>query len=132
MSIQLNIRETRGVSVVDVSGRVTLGEGVNTLRETLRTLVAAGARKILLNLAQLSYLDSSGIGVLVSSFASLASLGGQIKLSNLSSRVKDLLLITKLYTVFEVYDDEATAIGSFVEHPVEAQTTRVQTPAGRS
>jgi anti-sigma B factor antagonist len=120
VSLQVGVRETSGISIVDVFGRVTLGEGASLLRDTLRQLAKAGEKKILLNLDGLSYLDSSGIGVLVSSFATLSSLGGKLKLVNLSNRVKDLLLITKLYTVFEVYDDEEAAIGSFIEQTLEA------------
>ena len=123
MSFKLSIRETNGVSVVDVSGRVTLGEGATTLRETLREMAGAGHRKILLNLSGLTYLDSSGIGVLVSSFATLANLDGALKLAKLSSRVKDLLLITKLYTVFEVFEDEASAIESFAGPAVGSSAT---------
>ena len=115
MSIKMNVRENNGVSVVDVSGRVTLGDGAIPLREALRDLATTGHMKILLNLGEVSYLDSSGLGVLVSTFATLNSLGGTLKLFNLSSRVKDLLLVTKLYTVFEVFDDEAVAINSFTE-----------------
>ena len=123
MSFKLYIRETNGVSVVDVSGRVTLGEGASMLRDALRELGNAGKRRVLLNLQDLTYLDSSGIGVLVSSFATLGSLGAQLKLTNLSSRVKNLLLITKLYTVFEVFEDEASAIGSFAEPAVGSSIT---------
>lgn len=120
MSLQLQVREKDGVAIVDVSGRARLGEETATLRDGLRELSAGGQRKILLNLADLSYLDSSGVGVLVSGFASITNLGGQLKLVNLTNRVKDLLLITKLYTVFEVYDDEAVAIRSFTEAAVKA------------
>jgi anti-sigma B factor antagonist len=125
MSLKLAIREMGSACVVDVSGRVTLGEGTATLRDTLRELVTAGHKKILLNLAELSYLDSSGIGVLVASFATISSQGGQLKLLNLTKRVQDLLLLTKLYTVFEVYDDEAVAVGSFAESSVEASSASV-------
>jgi len=113
VSSTLNIREVSGLAIVDVSGRITLGESASTLRDTLRQMARSGQRKILLNLANVTYLDSSGIGVLVSSFATINSLGGHLKLLKLTERVKDLLVITKLYTVFEVYDNEATAINSF-------------------
>lgn len=98
---------------MDVSGRITLGEGSSTLRDALRDLVAKGHKKILLNLGDVSYIDSSGIGELVSGFTSVSNLGGSLKLLSLTKRVKDLLQITKLYTVFEVHDDEAGAIRSF-------------------
>jgi anti-sigma B factor antagonist len=109
----MNNRQVGDVTVVDVSGRITLGEGSSELRDALRDLVAKGNKKILLNLGDVSYIDSSGIGELVSGFTSVSNQGGQLKLLNLTKRVKDLLQITKLYTVFEVHDDEAGAIRSF-------------------
>ena len=122
MSVKLSTRQLEGVSVVDVSGRLTLGEGTSTLRDTLSTMAAGGQNRILLNLEGLSYLDSSGIGTLVSSFATITKGGGQLKLLKLTNRVKDLLVITKLYTIFEVYDDQATALRSF-SPSVEASTS---------
>ena len=113
MSIQVTTRQVGDVSVVDVVGRITLGEGASALRETIRGLVAKEQKKILLNLGEVSYIDSSGIGELVSGFTSVANQGGQLKLLNLTKRVRDLLQITKLYTVFEVHDDEAAAVRSF-------------------
>lgn len=102
-----------GVSVVDVSGRITLGEGSSALRDALRDLVGKGQNKILLNLGEVSYIDSSGIGELVSGFTSVTNSGGTLKLLNLTKRVQDLLQITKLYTVFDVHDSEAHAVASF-------------------
>lgn len=113
MSVRLSTRQVGDVAVIDVSGRITLGEGSSNLREGIRGLLAKGQRKILLNLADVSYIDSSGIGELVSGYTSVANQGGQLKLLNLTKRVKDLLQITKLYTVFDVYDDEAAAVRSF-------------------
>jgi anti-sigma B factor antagonist len=101
------------VSVVDVAGRITLGEGSSALRETLREMVSKNQKKILLNLGDVSYIDSSGIGELVSGFTTVTNSGGQLKLLNLNKRVKDLLQITKLYTVFDVHEDEAHAIRAF-------------------
>jgi len=101
------------VTVVDVSGRITLGEGSSNLRDGIRTLVNDGHKKLVLNLADVSYIDSSGIGELVSAFTSVANNGGHLKLLNLTKRVRDLLQITKLYTVFDVYDSETTAVRSF-------------------
>jgi anti-sigma B factor antagonist len=101
------------VSVVDVAGRITLGEGSSALRDLLREMVGKGQKKILLNLGEVSYIDSSGIGELVSGFTTVTNSGGQLKLLNLNKRVKDLLQITKLYTVFDVHEDEAGAIRSF-------------------
>ncbi len=113
MSVELNYRQIGDVSVVDVSGRITLGDGSSTLRNALREMGGKGQKKILLNLAGLTYIDSSGIGELVSAYATLANQGGRLKLLNLTDRVKDLLLLTKLYTVFEVYTDEAKALASY-------------------
>lgn len=113
MSVKLNTRKVGDVTVVDVSGRITLGEGSSALRDMLRDLVSQGNKKILLNLSEVSYIDSSGIGELVSGFTTVQNAGGQLKLVGLSKRVKDLLQITKLYTVFEVFDDETEAVRSF-------------------
>ena len=115
MSLSIAIRQMNNVSVVDVTGRITLGEGASTLRDTLRAMAKEGHKKILLNLREASYIDSSGLGVLVSGFAAIHSQGGQLKLLNLTTRVRGLLLITKLFTVFEVFDDEAVAMRSFSE-----------------
>jgi anti-sigma B factor antagonist len=109
----LNTRQVGDVSVIDVAGRITLGEGSSALRDTLRGMVAKGQKKVLLNLGEVSYIDSSGIGELVSGFTTVTNSGGQLKLLNLTKRVKDLLQITKLYTVFDVHEDEASAIRSF-------------------
>ena len=113
MSVKLNTRQVGDVSVVDVAGRITLGEGSSAMRDTMRELVSKNQKKILLNLGEVSYIDSSGIGELVSGFTTVTNHGGVLKLLGLSKRVKDLLQITKLYTVFEVFDDEATAVRSF-------------------
>ena len=113
MSVKLTTRQVGEVTVVDAAGRITLGEGASTFRDTLRDLAGGGKKKLLLNLAEVSYIDSSGIGEMVSGFTTVTNAGGQVKLLNLTKRVKDLLQITKLYTVFEVFDDEATAVRSF-------------------
>jgi len=113
VSVKLNTRQVGDVSVIDVTGRITLGEGSSALRDSLRELVGKNQKKILLNLGDVSYIDSSGIGELVSGFTTVTNAGGQLKLLNLSKRVKDLLQITKLYTVFDVHDDEAAAVRSF-------------------
>ena len=113
MSIKVSTRQVDKVTIVDMSGRITLGEGSSTLRETVRDLVSKGQKKILLNLGDVSYIDSSGIGELVSSFTSVSNQGGSLKLLNLQKKVHDLLQITKLYTVFEVHTDEAAAVKSF-------------------
>ena len=113
MSVKLSTRQVGDVSVVDVAGRITLGEGSSALRDMIRDMVSKGQKKILLNLGEVSYIDSSGIGELVSGFTTVTNNGGQLKLLGLTKRVKDLLQITKLYTVFDVHDDEAGAIRSF-------------------
>jgi len=113
VSVKLNSRQVGDVSVIDVSGRITLGEGSSTLRDALRELVTKGQKKILLNLGEVSYIDSSGIGELVSAFTTVTNSGGQLKLLNLTKRVKDLLQITKLYTVFDVHESELSAVRSF-------------------
>lgn len=113
MSVKLTTRQVGDVSVIDATGRITLGEGASTFRETLRQMIAKGDKKLLLNLADVTYIDSSGIGELVSGFTTVTNQGGQLKLLNLTKRVQDLLQITKLYTVFEVFDDEAAAVRSF-------------------
>ncbi|HOQ45214.1 MAG TPA: STAS domain-containing protein [Bryobacteraceae bacterium] len=113
MSAKITLRQVGDVTVLDVAGRITLGEGSSHLRESIRELLGNGKKKILLNLSEVSYIDSSGIGELVSGFTSVTNQGGQLKLLNLTKRVRDLLQITKLYTVFEVFDDEAAAVRSF-------------------
>ena len=113
MSVKLNTRQVGDVTVVDVAGRITLGEGSSALRDTLRELVGKGQKKILLNLGDVTYIDSSGIGELVSGFTTVTNSGGNLKLLGLNKRVKDLLQITKLYTVFDVHEEEASAIRSF-------------------
>jgi anti-sigma B factor antagonist len=113
VSIKVSTRQLDKVTIVDLSGRITLGEGSSILRETVKDLVAKGQKSILLNLGDVTYIDSSGIGELVSSFTSVSNQGGRLKLLNLQKKVHDLLQITKLYTVFEVHTDEAAAVRSF-------------------
>lgn len=113
MTMKANSRQVNGVTVVDMSGRITLGEGSVILRETVRDLLGKGEKKILLNLGNVTYIDSSGIGELVSAFTSVRNQGGELKLLNLTKKVHDLLQITKLYTVFDIKDDETAAIGAF-------------------
>jgi anti-sigma B factor antagonist len=108
-------RQVDGVAVVDMSGRITLGEGSVVLRDTIRDLIGKGSKKILLNLGDVTYIDSSGIGELVSAFTAVRREGGELKLLNLTKKVHDLLQITKLYTVFDIKDDEAAAIKAFAK-----------------
>jgi anti-sigma B factor antagonist len=113
MSMTLKTRQIDGVTILDLSGRIVLGEGSIQLRDTLKELVAKGQKFILLNLGDVNYIDSSGLGELVSAYTSVKNAGGELKLLNLTKKVHDLLQITKLYTVFDVKDDEATAIAAF-------------------
>ena len=113
MTMKASTRQVDGITVVDLSGRITLGEGSVVLRDTIREILGKGEKKILLNLGDVTYIDSSGIGELVSAFTSVKNQGGDLKLLKLTRKVHDLLQITKLYTVFDVKDDETTAISSF-------------------
>lgn len=113
MSIKTSTRQVGEITVVDLSGRITLGEGSTMLRDNIRDLLGRGQKKILLNLGDVTYIDSSGIGELVSGFTTVTNQGGQLKLLNLTKKVHDLLQITKLYTVFEVHNEEAAAVKSF-------------------
>jgi anti-sigma B factor antagonist len=106
-------REVDGVTVLDLSGRITLGEGSVQVRDAIRNLIGKGQKHILLNLEDVNYIDSSGLGELVSAYTSARNQGAALKLLKLTKKVHDLLQLTKLYTVFDIYDDEATAISSF-------------------
>lgn len=112
---QLSItqREAGDVTILDLSGKITIGEGSVQLRETVRQLLEGGRKKILLNLGDVSYVDSSGIGELVSSYTTANKSEGQLKLLNLTKKIQDLLAITKLLTVFEIHESEDAALGSF-------------------
>ena len=112
-SVKISTRQVDGITVLDTSGRITLGEGSVQLRDAVRDLLSKGQKHILLNLGDVTYIDSSGIGELVSAFTTVKNQGGELKLLNLTRKVHDLLQITKLYTVFDVKDDEASAIASF-------------------
>lgn len=113
MNLTLSPRQVGDVTVVDGVGRITLGEGATSFRDTIRDLAASGNKKVVLNLAGISYMDSSGIGEMVSGFTTLSNQGGKLKLLNVPKRVQDLLHVTKLHTMFEVHDDEAKAVASF-------------------
>ena len=113
VSMKVIVRLVDSVTIMDVSGRITLGEGCTQLRELIREQLGKGNKNVLLNLGDVSYIDSSGIGELVSSYTAVSNQGGQLKLLNLTKKVQDLLQITKLYTIFDVHDDEAKAITSF-------------------
>jgi anti-sigma B factor antagonist len=113
MKMTASTRFVDGVTIVDLYGRIVLGEGSAGVRDLLRNLIKEGNKKILLNLRDVDYIDSSGLGELVSAFTSMRSQGGELKLLNLTKRVRALLQITKLLTVFEVTDDEAISVKSF-------------------
>ncbi|HEU4388136.1 MAG TPA: STAS domain-containing protein [Blastocatellia bacterium] len=106
-------RVVNGVSVLDLSGKIVLGEGDLQVKERIKALLGDGQRRILLNLADVSYIDSAGLGSLISSYATVKREGGHLKLISLTKRVQDLLAITKLITVFDTFDDEKEAIASF-------------------
>ncbi len=111
--LNFNERQAGDVTILDMSGKITIGEGSVTLRSAIRRLLEEGKKKILLNLAGVGYVDSSGIGELVSSFTAINKEGGQLKLLNLTQKIRDLLAITKLLTVFDSYDDKETALNSY-------------------
>ena len=113
MSVKLTTHQKGEVIVVVATGKLTMGEGASTLRTKIRELVASGSRRIVLNMADVSYMDSSGLGELIGAHTTVVTAGGEIKLLNLAKRVHDLLKLTKLYTVFEAFEDEASAVDSF-------------------
>ena len=113
MSFSTSMREVDGVVIVDLSGRITLGEASGKLRDTVRDLLSKGNKKILLNLGDVTYIDSSGLGELVSSYTTAANQGAKVKLLNVQKKVDDLLQITKLYTVFDSFTDESKAVSSY-------------------
>jgi anti-sigma B factor antagonist len=113
MELRATYRDAGVVTVVDISGRITLGEGSALLRKTIRELIEDNRTKIILSLADVNYIDSSGIGELVSAFTATKKAGGDMKLLHLTKKVHDLLQLTKLFTVFDVYSDEPTALASF-------------------
>jgi anti-sigma B factor antagonist len=111
--ITISERQAGDVTILDLAGKVTIGEGSVALRGAIRRLLGEGKNKILLNLGSVGYIDSSGIGELVSSFTAVNKEGGSLKLLNLTQKIQDLLAITKLLTVFDTFDDEASALASF-------------------
>lgn len=109
----ITFREISHVTIVDINGRITLGDETGKLREAVRKLISDGKKKIVLNLAHVDYIDSSGVGELVSSFTAVRNAGGELKLLNLTKKVHDVLYVTKLYTVFDIKEDEFNAVKSF-------------------
>ena len=113
MALTIASREVDGVTVLNLNGRITLGEGSVQIRDAIRDLIGKGQKRILLDLGEVNYIDSSGLGELVSAYTSVKNQGAALKLLKLTRKVHDLLQLTKLYTVFDIYDDEASAIASF-------------------
>jgi anti-sigma B factor antagonist len=113
VALSIASRDVDGVTVLDLSGRITLGEGSVQLSDAIRDLISKGQKSILLNLGDVNYIDSSGLGELVSAFTTAKNQSAEVKLLSLQKKVHDLLQLTKLYTVFDIYDDEASAIASF-------------------
>jgi len=113
MALLIDSREVAHVTILDVRGRIVLGDEIHALREAVRKLIAEGKKKIILNLAEVDYIDSSGVGELVGAFTTVRNAGGELKLLNLTQKVHDVLHVTKLYTVFDIRDDEFTAVKSF-------------------
>jgi anti-sigma B factor antagonist len=113
MPLRIETREVAHVIVLDVKGRIVLGDEIGVLRDAVRGLVADGKKKIILNLADVDYIDSSGVGELVGCFTTVRNAGGELKLLKLSQKVQDVLYVTKLYTVFDIREDEFTAVKSF-------------------
>ncbi len=114
-------RQANEITIVDLRGQIKLGEGASVLRDTVKELLGKGQRKILVNLSDINYIDSTGIGELVSAFTSVRKEGGELKLLHLTKRVRDLLQITKLYTVFHILDDEAAAIAAFSSYSADKE-----------
>jgi anti-sigma B factor antagonist len=113
VDLKIHTREVENVTIVDISGRIILGDETSRLRQTVRDLISKDKKKIVLNLADVSYIDSSGVGELVASYTAVRNAGGELKLLNLTKKVHDLLQVTKLYTIFDIKDDEFMAIKSF-------------------
>ncbi|HSB29929.1 MAG TPA: STAS domain-containing protein [Pyrinomonadaceae bacterium] len=111
--LEVNERQAGDVTILDMSGAVRIGEGSIALRDAIRGLADSGKKKILLNLAGVNYVDSSGIGELIANYTTVSRQGGQLKLLNLTDRIQNLLVITKLLTVFDAYEDEGEALKSF-------------------
>jgi anti-sigma B factor antagonist len=111
--MKIDTRTVGDVTMLDISGKITLGEGTMAVRNTVREVIKNGGKKIVLNLSDVNYIDSSGIGELVSSYTTVTNQGGQLKLLNLTKKIQELLAITKLLTVFQVFDSEQAAIASF-------------------
>lgn len=126
VNLYIHERRERDVAVLDLKGRIRISGGTLALHRSIRCLVQEGKAKILLNLAGVTHIDSTGLGELISSYVTVSNKGGQIKLVHLTERLQDIMTITKLLTVFDVYDNEPDALASFTDHVlsvVESQST---------
>jgi anti-sigma B factor antagonist len=115
MSAKVTIRQVAGVSVVEVSGRITMGEGAITLRDAIQNTLVSGARRLVVDMGDVNYMDSFGIGELTTAYTSAKRVGGNLKLARLTRKIDDLMQITKLATIFEIYPDQTEAIASFAD-----------------
>jgi len=113
VALRMTDRDVNGVTALEIEGRIVLGEESNSFREKVKSLLAAGKKKIVLNMANVSYIDSAGLGTLVATFHSARSQGATLKLANLGAKFKEVLQVTKLMTVFDTYESETAAIQSF-------------------
>jgi anti-sigma B factor antagonist len=113
VSLRMTDREVSGVTVVEIEGRIVLGEESNSFREHVKSLLAAGKKKVVLNMSNVTYIDSAGLGTLVATYSSARAQGATLKLSNLGTKFREVLQVTKLFTVFDVYDTEAASVQSF-------------------
>ena len=113
MALTAKVRNVGDVAIVDLNGKITLGENTGILREELRSLLANGTKHIILNMADVSYVDSAGLGELVGAYTTATNQGGAVKLLNLQGKMRDLMQITKLHTIFPTFDDEKSALASF-------------------
>jgi anti-sigma B factor antagonist len=116
--MKIEIRTIGDVRMLDCSGAITLGEGTMSVRNAVRDILQSGIKKIILNMAGINYIDSSGVGELVSTYTTVVNNGGQLKLLNLTKKLRDLLTITKLLTVFDIFENEDAALASFGQFPV--------------
>jgi len=116
MSVKVTIQEVDGVSVVGLNGRIVLGEESVALREAVKSLIAAGKKNVVLNMSNVTYIDSAGLGILVAAYISAKTQGASIRLCALGNKFREVLQITRLLTVFDVYDTQAAAISSFIEN----------------
>ncbi len=128
--MNLHTRTVGDVHILDISGQIVLGQGTMVVRSTIKDLLHNGARNIVLNLAEVSHIDSSGVGELVSSFTTVAKEGGQLKLLNLTSKVQEILAITRLLTVFQVFENEQAAVSAAFDGNRPALTSELRMTAG--